>query len=212
MGETLTREQIDRVERYWNSSDFITTENADALFAMARAYLDTTERNAWLLARNEELFDALNLEGPTRHPVDARLQVEIMRDDLTVADRRARRWEAFGRRIWARLDDAMLDLSGLSSYLGAGLGDHTTTAEQYHERIRWGIDHMLRVETGRREEAERDLATARRELGEVREVMRLAITTLDSAKRDIDIGQDDLATCEIDDAQNSLAAALKGTP
>src|SRR5574343_446765 len=47
--------------------------------------------------------------------------------------RRARRWEAFGRRIWARLDNAMLALSGISSYLGAGMGDHTTTAEEYHE-------------------------------------------------------------------------------
>lgn len=33
-------------------------------------------------------------------------------------------------------------LSGLSSYLGAGLGDDATTLKQFDERIRWGIDHI----------------------------------------------------------------------
>ena len=36
-------------------------------------------------------------------------------------------------------------LAGLSSYLGAGLGDDDTTPEQYDERIRWGIDHQIAV-------------------------------------------------------------------
>lgn len=33
-------------------------------------------------------------------------------------------------------------LSGLSSYLGVGIGDDSTTAEQFDTRIRWGIDHI----------------------------------------------------------------------
>lgn len=33
-------------------------------------------------------------------------------------------------------------LSGLSSYLGAGLGDEGATLEQYDSRIRWGIEHQ----------------------------------------------------------------------
>lgn len=33
-------------------------------------------------------------------------------------------------------------LSGLSSYVGAGLGDHSTTLEEFDRRIRWGIDHL----------------------------------------------------------------------
>lgn len=33
-------------------------------------------------------------------------------------------------------------LASLSSYLGAGLGDDKTTADQYDMRIRWGIDYQ----------------------------------------------------------------------
>jgi len=40
---------------------------------------------------------------------------------------------------------ALSVLSGLSSYLGAGLGDDATTPEQYDDRIRWGIDHQIAV-------------------------------------------------------------------
>lgn len=40
--------------------------------------------------------------------------------------------------------DGMDVLSGLSSYLGAGLGDETTTAEQYDQRIRWALDDMAK--------------------------------------------------------------------
>jgi hypothetical protein len=36
-------------------------------------------------------------------------------------------------------------LANLSSYLGAGIGDDTTTPEEYDRRIRWGIDHIGRV-------------------------------------------------------------------
>ena len=40
---------------------------------------------------------------------------------------------------------ALSVLSGLSSYLGAGLGNDDTTPEQYDKRIRWGIDHQIAV-------------------------------------------------------------------
>lgn len=50
-------------------------------------------------------------------------------------------------RILAALEpapDLALDvLSGLSSYLGAGIGDDSTTAAEYDKRIRWGIDHQI---------------------------------------------------------------------
>lgn len=40
-------------------------------------------------------------------------------------------------------------LSGLSSYLGAGLGDDSTTPEQFDARIRWGIEHIGSVHRAR---------------------------------------------------------------
>lgn len=36
-------------------------------------------------------------------------------------------------------------LSGLSSYLSAGIGDDKTTLTQYDDRIRWGIDNLARL-------------------------------------------------------------------
>jgi hypothetical protein len=39
-------------------------------------------------------------------------------------------------------DTARDVLADLSSYVGAGIGDESTTPEQYGERIRWGIDHL----------------------------------------------------------------------
>ena len=71
---------------------------ADAEEAVRR--LDSRD---WLLARWEEMYDVLGLESHVRHPVDATEQVRIMRDDLTVADRRARRWEAKARDLYQRL-------------------------------------------------------------------------------------------------------------
>lgn len=38
--------------------------------------------------------------------------------------------------------DARDILSGLSSFLGAGMGDDTTTAKQFDQRIHWGIEHL----------------------------------------------------------------------
>jgi hypothetical protein len=34
-------------------------------------------------------------------------------------------------------------LAGLSSALGAGVGDFSTTAEEYEQRIQWGIEHLV---------------------------------------------------------------------
>ncbi len=39
---------------------------------------------------------------------------------------------------------AMDALSAISSYLGAGMGDAQTTAEQFYDRIMWGITDQLR--------------------------------------------------------------------
>jgi hypothetical protein len=36
-------------------------------------------------------------------------------------------------------------MAGLSSYLGAGLGDGDTTAEGYDKRIRWGVDYFVKT-------------------------------------------------------------------
>ena len=41
--------------------------------------------------------------------------------------------------------DALDVLSNLYSYLGTGMGDDNTTAEQFDKRIRWGIDHLACV-------------------------------------------------------------------
>jgi hypothetical protein len=56
--------------------------------------------------------------------------------------------------------DALDVLSALSSYFGMGMGDETTTAEEYHKRIRKGIDDQaegtqrLIAETAERVERE----------------------------------------------------------
>ena len=39
-------------------------------------------------------------------------------------------------------ESALAVLAGLSSYLGTGLGDDDTTAEQFDKRIRWAIDDL----------------------------------------------------------------------
>lgn len=39
--------------------------------------------------------------------------------------------------------DALSVLSGISSYLGAGMGDENTTPAEFEKRIRWGIDHHV---------------------------------------------------------------------
>lgn len=45
--------------------------------------------------------------------------------------------------LYNHFRDAMSSLADLSSYVGAGIGDDNTTADEYHERIRWGIDHLV---------------------------------------------------------------------
>lgn len=50
-------------------------------------------------------------------------------------------------RAEAERDEAMGELSSLSSYLAAGLGDDRTTPAQFAERIRWGVDFIVARET-----------------------------------------------------------------
>lgn len=68
--------------------------------------------------RKENLVDRWNQRASLTHPAPADEAVERVALDV---------------------------LAGLSSYLGAGIGDDTTTAQQYDDRIRWGIDHIGRV-------------------------------------------------------------------
>lgn len=48
----------------------------------------------------------------------------------------------------AQFRDALSSMADLSSYVGAGGGDENTTADEYHERIRWGINHMTEAAAG----------------------------------------------------------------
>lgn len=52
---------------------------------------------------------------------------------------------AENERLARERDEARDVLSGLSSYVGAGLGDDNTPIDDYGKRIRWGIDHMCDV-------------------------------------------------------------------
>ena len=72
-------------------------------------------------------------------------ELEKLRPQVKVADDQ---WDAKCDELAAmkargdRLAEALITLSELSSYLGAGAGDDTTTVEQFNQRIRWGIDHI----------------------------------------------------------------------
>lgn len=46
-------------------------------------------------------------------------------------------------------DEARDVLSGLALFLGVGMGDETTTADKYDDRIRWGIDFITSAERQR---------------------------------------------------------------
>lgn len=58
-------------------------------------------------------------------------------------------------------DDALDILAGLSSFLGAGLGDDSTTPEEYGRRIRWGIDHIGTVYRQRAAQVVEECSTIR---------------------------------------------------
>lgn len=126
-----------------------------------RVYREYCEENGWAFA-------------PAPQALYCVAETAVEAERVVVARSLARNWEHAARRWWAKLEDAMGVLSALSSYLGAGLGEDTTTPDQYNERIRWGIDHLLRVETGRREEAERELKGAREDAA----MMRLLLTEM----------------------------------
>lgn len=165
MGETLTREQLDRSIKACPPSDMRT------VLQMARASLDLQERNTWLLARWEELYDVLALTGPVRHPVDATEQVRIQRDDLTVAERRARRWEAFARRIWARLDDEAREADALAT----SASDGWIAAEAAKQDCYTARRELAETLEAARANADA-LILAGRELGEVRANVRKVLT------------------------------------
>lgn len=57
-------------------------------------------------------------------------------------------------RLRAELEDARGALSFVSSYVGQGLGDDTTSIQEYQDRIVEGIQHIIKVEEARRREIE----------------------------------------------------------
>lgn len=61
----------------------------------------------------------------------------------------------------AERDDAKDELSALSSFVGAGLGDDDTTVEQFAKRIRWGVENMIKSVTTRAEAAEAEVVRLR---------------------------------------------------
>lgn len=58
-------------------------------------------------------------------------------------------------------------LSSLSLWLSQGMGDGSTTAEQYEQRIRDGVNLMISVETERRERAQADSEALRKRVEEL---------------------------------------------
>lgn len=75
-------------------------------------------------------------------------------DDMITSHRgQAVRIAALEARVQDR-DALHAVLSGLSSWLGNGSGDDTTTAETFDARIRDGVERVTRVEVERRERAE----------------------------------------------------------
>lgn len=68
-------------------------------------------------------------------------------------------------------------LSSLSSWLSGGSGDERTTAADYEERIRWGCDHIVKVETDRRERTESERDELRRSLGDAVAMLKEYVAT-----------------------------------
>lgn len=136
-----------------------------------RVYREYCEENGWAFA-------------PVPQALYCVAEAAVEAERVVVARSLARNWEHAARRWWAKLEDAMGVLSTLSSYLGAGLGEDTTTPDQYNERIRWGIDamvqHQARIADGYKQQmifecAGRDEKIKRLEieLGQVQELYEL---------------------------------------
>lgn len=72
----------------------------------------------------------------------------------------------FARKLERERDEALDVLSNISSYLGCGIGDDTTTARQYNEMIMDGIKLLndLIVETKNRYKEEADEASRARDV------------------------------------------------
>ena len=67
------------------------------------------------------------------------------RDNYSLVQAFAAHRIASTRQATADLAEALEVLGGLSSYLGMGLGDERTTAQEYDRRIREGIDLIGQV-------------------------------------------------------------------
>lgn len=61
---------------------------------------------------------------------------------MTIEQRHEELLDAMPGEYRGEVEGLRAVLSGLSSYLGAGLGDEATTPEQFDQRIRWGIEHQ----------------------------------------------------------------------
>lgn len=91
-----------------------------------------------------EILRALNC--PTGARFTAANAIEDLVGKLAAQTARAEAAEA-------RADDAIGELSALSSLYGAGLGDDKTTAAEFVARIKWGVDFILNAEANRRKAA-----------------------------------------------------------
>ena len=122
---------------------------------------------------------------------DLRARLAAAERDLADAREKAARCdlaEAHEEDTWAKLqivadacreaererDEARVTLATLSSWLGHGIADpDSTSVAEYEARIRQGVDTIVRVETQRREKAER----------RVEELERLAFAVADGLER-----------------------------
>jgi len=72
-------------------------------------------------------------------------------------------------------EETLSTMAGLSSYLGAGLGDEqTTTMAQYLERIRWGIDDHTKATSSMIQDKDKRIAELEGECRRFLECMRVA--------------------------------------
>lgn len=79
-------------------------------------------------------------------------------------------WD-FARRLELERNDLRVVLHGLSGFLSAGSGDDSTTADQFDERIRWGIKNLADDLEGLLEDARASLAASQKALELLHEEM-----------------------------------------
>lgn len=116
-------------------------KRASATIARLERERDETKANALYWNQKAEEYSRLLAE--------AQLSVTALTE--SIADASVER-----DKLRGDLDDAVDEMAALSSNLGAGIGDDTVSAVEYVKRIRWGVDHLVRVETERRVAVERE--------------------------------------------------------